>query len=179
MFIDEAGVLMAPLVRRSWAPCGHTPVLHQRTRSHKKVSVIAALCISPDRDRLHLYFRLHPDANINSPLVIDFLRNLSNQLTHPIVLVWDRRWAHRSKMVQNFIRSRPQLHPHFLPPYAPELNPVEYAWSYLKMNPLANRPLLDVDSLVDTTRRHSRWLQRNQKLLRSFMKHSPLFLRLK
>jgi transposase len=34
VFIDESGLLMAPLVRRSWAPCGYTPILYQRTQSH-------------------------------------------------------------------------------------------------------------------------------------------------
>ncbi|NOZ10206.1 MAG: hypothetical protein GXP09_04080 [Gammaproteobacteria bacterium] len=67
---------MAPLVRRSWSPCGQTPVLVQRTRSHKKVSVIAALCVAPRRDHMHLYFRLHPDTHINAVLIIAFLRQL-------------------------------------------------------------------------------------------------------
>jgi hypothetical protein len=49
-FLDETGLLMAPLVRRSWSPQGETPVLHQRGRCHKKVSVVAALCVSPSRD---------------------------------------------------------------------------------------------------------------------------------
>ena len=64
------------------------------------------------------------------------------------------------------------------PPYAPELNPVEYAWGYLKMNPLANRPAFQTEELATMTRRSTRALQRNEPLLRSFLRHSPLFLRL-
>lgn len=172
-------MLMAPLVRRSWAPQGHTPVLYQRTRTHKKVSVIAALCVTPDRDRVHLYFRLHPDANINSLYVADFIRILSRQLDGPIVLIWDRFSAHRSKKVQALLRDHHDYHAYFLPTYAPELNPVENVWSYLKMNPMANLALMDVDSLADTTRKSGRSLQRKHKLLRSFIRHTPLFLRLK
>ncbi len=70
------------------------------------------------------------------------------------------------------------LHTFFLPAYAPELNPVEYAWGYLKMNPLANRPTFETAELAALARRHTRALQRNQSLLRSFLRHSPLFLRL-
>jgi hypothetical protein len=51
-----------------------------------------------------------------------------------------------------------------LPAYAPELNPVECAWSYLKMNPLANRPAFDTDWLAAMTRRSTRALQRNEPL---------------
>jgi transposase len=165
---------MAPLVRRSWNPRGQTPVLYQRTRSHKKVSAIAALCIAPCRNRVHLYFRLHPDVNINADLVIEFLRHLVRQLDGPVVLVWDRLLAHRARKVQAFIRNTTDLYVYLLPPYAPELNPVENVWGYLKMNPLSNQPFFDVDSLTTVTRSHGRSIQRKQSLLRSFVKHSPL-----
>ena len=56
---------MAPLVRRTWAPRGHTPVLMQRGRSRRKVSVIGALVISPRRRRVRAYFSLLPDANFD------------------------------------------------------------------------------------------------------------------
>ncbi|MEW5994299.1 MAG: transposase [Candidatus Zixiibacteriota bacterium] len=167
---------MAPLVRRSWHPRGHPPVLYQRTRSHQKVSAIAALTVSPSRDQVRLYFRLHPDVNITASLVMEFLRHLIKQLDGPIVLVWDRLLAHRAKKVQTFIRDTPGFSDHFLPPYAPELNPVENVWCYLKMNPLSNRPFLDVVSLAGTARSHGRSIQRKQTLLRSFIEHTPLAL---
>ena len=170
---------MAPLVRRSWCPRGQTPVLYQRTCSHKKVSVIAALCISPCKKRLNLYFRLHPDANINALSAKEFLQNLLKQLRSPVGLVWDNFTAHRAKEVQNFILQNPSLHVFFFPPYAPELNPVENVWSYVKMNSMANLPIMDIDSLTSTTRCHVKSIQRKQNLLRSFFKNSHLSLRLK
>lgn len=179
VFIDESGMLMAPLVRRSWSPRGETPLFHQRTRSHQKVSAIAALCVPPTREDIHLYFRLHPNANVNTKAVIDFLRVLLQELNGPIVLIWDRLQAHRAKVTRQFFERHQRLHPHFLPPYAPELNPVENVWSYLKMNPLANFAPLDLDALVQTTRHHGRSLQRKHNLLRSFMAHCPLSLRIR
>lgn len=170
---------MAPVVRRSWAPRGNTPILYQRTRSHRKVSVIAALCVTPGRDSVHLYFRLHPDANINSVSVSNFLKNLLKQLNKPMVLVWDRFLAHRAKRVQSLVRNSRNCYSFFLPPYAPELNPVENVWSYLKINPMANLTPFDIGSLTETTRSKGRSLQRKQKLLRSFMKHTCLSLHLK
>ena len=166
---------MAPLVRRSWARCGQTPILYQRTRSHQKVSVIAALCVDFNSDRLHLYFRLRPEQNINADAVIEFLRHLLRQLDSPVVLIWDRLMAHRAVKIKRFINNRAQVHFFFLPPYAPELNPVENLWGYLKMNPLANYAATDVDSLAATTRHHARSVQRRPNLLVSFLKRSPLF----
>ena len=170
---------MAPLVRRSWAPRARTPVLSQRTRSHQKVSIIAALCASPARDRVRCFFRLHPDANLTAALIVDFLRQLARQLRTPIVLIWDRLQAHRGKTVQAYLHETPMIRSILLPPSAPELNPTEYLWSYLKTNPLANLAPLDLATLTAAARHHARSLQRNEALLRSFIRHSPLSLRLK
>jgi len=170
---------MAPLVRRSWAPSGRTPILFQRTRSHKKVSVIAALCVAPARDAVRLYFRLHPDANIRTPHVCAFLRQLSYQLGDPIWVVWDRLQAHRAKHTRRSLDRHREIRTSFLPPYAPELNPVEGLWSYLKINPLANAEIFSLDDLAFTARNHTRTLQRNEPLLRSFITHCGLSLRLR
>jgi transposase len=179
VFLDEAGFLMAPLVRRGWRPRTCPAVLHQRTRAHQKVSVIAALCVAPGRDAVRMYFRLHPNANVNSAVVIAFLRVLRKQLGGPFILVWDGLQAHRSRRTLDFIDEQEDIHVEPLPPYAPELNPVEYAWSYLKMNPLANLAAPELDVLAKVARRAGRSVQRKPRLLRSFLAHSPLSLRLK
>jgi transposase len=179
VFLDESGLLMAPLVRRTWAPTGKTPCLFQRTRAHEKVSVIAALCISPARETVRLYFRLHPDKNIRTVLVIDFLVNLMLHCRGSIILVWDRLQVHRSKKVQRFLGESHRIRSFYLPPYAPELNPVEYVWGYLKRNPLANVAMSDSKALGRVARSRGRSLQKKDRLLRSFITHSPLPLRLK
>ena len=169
---------MAPLVRRSWSPCGQTPVLTQSGRHHRKVSAIAALCVAPGRDEVRLYFRLYPDQNIDAERVIAFLQQLKLHLGR-FCLLWDRLQAHRARLTQAFLEQRPAICPTYFPPYAPELNPVEYAWSWLKTNPMANIACLDLDTLAHTTRRHTRSLQYQPPLLRSFIHHSPLSFRLR
>jgi hypothetical protein len=172
-------MMMAPLARRSWSPCGQTPLLYQKTCSHKKVSVVAALCIAPCRSRLHLFFRLHPDANINTDATVSFLKNLLKELSGAVIIIWDRFLPHRSHRVQDFRRINPRLQLHYFPPYAPELNPVENVWSYTKMNPMANMTPKELDSLTRNTRQSIRSVQKRQSLLRSFFKQSGLSLRLK
>jgi transposase len=178
VFLDESGLLMMPLVRRTWAPRGQTPCLRQRTNAYRKVSAIAVLVVSPRRDRVRLLFRLHPNANINAASALLFLRHLRRHIRGPMILIWDRLQAHRAWIVQSYIAGKRTWRSDFLPAYAPELNPVEYVWCYLKTNSLANEALYDLESLTRTARRHGRSLQRRQALLRSFLKHSPLFLRL-
>jgi len=96
-----------------------------------------------------------------------------------VILLWDRFLAHRARVVQAYIAKNKSWRSEFLPPYAPELNPVENVWNYLKSNSMANEVLYDLENLTKAARRHSRGLQRRQPLLRSLLKHTPLFLRLK
>jgi hypothetical protein len=180
VFIDESGFLMAPHLRRSWAPRGVTPLLYQRGRSWGKVSAIAALLVPPGRDDVACVFRLHRDANIIADHVLSFLRELASHLSGTsFFVIWDRWQPHRERRVRSFLATSPAVGSAFLPAYAPELNPVEYLWGYLKTNHLANLPSLDSTALVTTTRRLARSVQRRRALLRSFIDHSPLSLHLR
>ncbi len=167
--------MMAPLVRRTWAPRGQTPVLYQKTRSHKKVSVIAALTVPPKYMRVGLYFSLYSNANVTSDRVIRFLRHLCRQIQSPILVIWDRLMTHRSKAVNRLLQRRKNLHCEFLPPYAPELNPVEHLWGHLKTNPLANWAPRDLESLAYAARYQTGCLRKRKSLLRSFLHATPLF----
>ncbi len=133
----------------------------------------------PSRKRVHLSFRLHPNTTLTAVEVVAFLRQLRRHLGGLMVLLWDRLPAHRAGSVHAFLTPASRIHPVCFPPYAPELNPIEYAWGYLKGTPLANWAPLDVETLVTGARRAHRGLQRHPALLRSFIRHSPLFVRLK
>lgn len=178
VFLDESGLLMAPLVRRTWAPVGQTPVLYQRTRSHERISMIAALTVSPRRRKVGLYFSLLPNENVNTSNLLPFLRQLRRHLGSPLVLVWDRLNVHRSVWARLRRRSR-TIHAEFLPPYAPELNPVELFWSYLKRNPLANDAALDMETLHRRAQRQSARIASAPDLLHAFLRGTPLSLRLR
>jgi transposase len=176
VFIDESGLLLLPVVRRTWSRCGQTPVLRHVGRSLKKVSAIAALCVSPDRREVRLYFQLLVDENFNAVAVLGFLKQIARHFADPLLLVWDRAKIHRGLNTAVFLDVM-QWRQFYFPPYAPELNPVEYVWSYLKTNPLANLACPEVALLASAGRRHARSLQHKPGLLRSFIRHSPLPLR--
>ncbi len=75
-----------------------------------------------------------------------------SQLGGPIVLVWDNLNTHVSAVMAALVAARPWLTVFRLPPYAPELNPVEPVWSHLKRS-LANltkHTLAELTSLVKT-----------------------------
>ena len=122
---------------------------------------------------------MYAGRDVDSRLVIKFLKSLNEELRADWCLLWDRLNAHRAKITTAYLQTVPQIHAFFLPAYAPELNCVEYVWCYCKMNPLANVAVYEVAELAAKARRSGRSLQRKPELLRSFIRHSPLFLRLK
>jgi transposase len=164
-------------VRRTWAAAGFTPVVHQRLRSYKHLSAIAALSISPRRCRLGFTWQLHRES-IKQPQTLGWLRQLLRHLKGPIVLVWDRLPVHRAAGIGRYVAKHPRLRIEHLPPYAPELNPVEYAWSWLKMNPLANRCAQDLDELTASANGAKQTIARDQRLLSGFVHATKLPIRL-
>lgn len=170
---------MAPLVRRTWSPCGQTPVLTQRGRSRRKVSVIGALTISPRRRRVRAYFGFLPDANYDGAAILAFVKQLSRTVRAPIELIWDRLQAHHRGPVGAWLARSRRVRAHLLPAYAPELNPVELIWGYAKTNPLANFAPTELPELLMQTQRATLDIAENQPLLRSFIQHGSLPLRLK
>lgn len=170
--------MLNPLVRRTWAAAGFTPLLYQRLRSYKHLSAIGALSISPRRRRFGFWWRLHRES-IKQPQTVEFLRQLLRHLPGPVVLLWDRLPVHRAAAIRRFAAKRSRLRIEFLPPYAPELNPVEYAWGWLKMNPLANRCAQDLDQLTTAAMAAKGQMATNQRLLRGFVHASKLPIRLK
>ena len=129
---------MNPLVRRTWAPKGKTPILPSWGRHRDKVSVIAALSVAPTLRRLGLYFLADPKHYITAETVVKFLRELLKHLRGPVIVVWDGGTNHKGPLVRALCARHPRLHLERLPAYAPDLNPVEFIWSHLKYARLAN-----------------------------------------
>jgi transposase len=177
VFIDETGIFLSPVVRRTWAPQGQTPILRTRTRHHRHLSGIGAISISPRRRRLGWYLNFHADSSIRQEQVIAFLRQLMRHLRGHIFVIWDRLNAHRGKQVSKFLARHPRLHVEFLPPYAPELNPNEYGWNHLKGHSLGNYCPHDVHELHRTVNKTVRALKTRQALLQGFVKATRLPLR--
>jgi transposase len=164
---------MAPVVRRTWAPRGQTPVIRHRTRSHKKISAVGAIAIRSTGRSPRLMFRLLEGQNLDSALAVQFLVQLKQNIQGPIIVIWDRLQAHRSKKVMTWLANQTRIEIEHFPPYAPELNPVEYLWAYLKTSPLANYVPEDLDQLYLETKSALCGARKRKDLLLSFIDHSP------
>ena len=176
VFIDEAGFMLAPILRRTWAPRGCTPVLRV-SAPHDRISVIGAISISPQSKQFCFYFRLLQDnVNFRGQSVVGFLDELRRKIPGPITVLWDEIPIHRSHAVRVFLRKHRKIVVEEFPPYAPELNPVDYVWAYAKYSRLANYCPPNLNVLRDQITAELRRLKKRHDLLRSFLNHSGLSL---
>jgi transposase len=167
VFVDESGLSERPTRVRSWAKRGHTPVL-QYCFNWKQLSLIAGVTF------YRFYFRLFPGA-IAGPQVIEFLRALKTQIKRKLLIIWDGLSAHRSRLVRDYIEGlNGAIQIERLPGYAPELNPVEYVWGYLKRHEVANLCVKDFAQLTDFARNRLKSMQRRPTLLTAFWKQAEL-----
>ena len=173
VFLDESGYMLTPTVRRTWAPCGRTPILDGWDR-RDRLSAISCLSASPKAGRLNLYFRLLPH-NVHGEDVVAFLRELKAGLRGPLTVLWDRSPVHRkSSVVRAYLERHPEIVTEDLPAYAPELNPDELVWAWSKYGRLANLAANDTDQLAETVIDELMYLKEHPELLASFIEKTEL-----
>ena len=160
---------MAPLIRSSLAPAGHTPVLRHQAKHRQKVSLAAALCRSPQRGHVRMIYEVFPDAYVNDLLYADFLRQtLLAQVRGPVILIHDGAALHRGEWMEDLMDDVNRLEVHELPPYAPELNVVEQLWNWTKDKKLVNFASEDVNQLASAALYLMETAARDQHRLQSF-----------
>lgn len=135
----------------------------------KQLSMIAGVSLS------NAYFRLH-EGSIKSPQIVEFLKALVKQVGRKMLIVWGGLKAHRSRLVRDYVdRLDGTIELAFLPPYAPDLNPVEYLWAWLKRHALANYCPNSIADLAHTARGQLKSAQRRTTLIAAFWKQADLF----
>jgi transposase len=174
VLIDETGLFLNPTVRRSWALSGHTPVIGGDGGPRRKVSVIGAVTVSPAAHRLGFYFATAVNGYFSAERVVEFLRDLMRHLPGKVVVVWDGGGNHKGPAIRAFLKRNSRLRLVRLPAYAPDLNPVEAVWSWLKWGRLANFVPDDLDELDDWAVEYLLELKCSPALLRTLWDRSEL-----
>jgi transposase len=164
---DETGHSFRARPGTTWARRGLTPVLR---RVSKRRAVSSVVAITPDG---RLYAR-HFRTSIASRCVILALRDFRRKIGMPLLVVWDRLNAHRSRATAAFIAAHaPDFAVAYLPAYAPELNPEEQCNACVK-RAMENALPESVADLHRLARREFRRLQRRPAMIVSFFRHAGL-----
>ena len=143
-------------------------------RHRDKVSTIAAISVAPRRRWVGLYWRTDPGHYIDAAAVAAFLEGLLRHLHGEVIAVWDGGSNHKGPLIRDLLSRYPRLHLERLPAYAPDLNPVEFVWSYLKYGLMANFVPRDVRDLDRVVNEHMDELAVRPALVRSLWRGSKL-----
>lgn len=133
----------------------------QATRDH--LSAISGL--TPE-GRLFVQTQDHAFSGADAA---QFLRHLTRQVSHKLLVIWDGAPIHRSKEVKAFLASEAgrDVYLERLPGYAPDLNPDEGVWQLLKGVELKNRVCLHLGELFSEFRKAVKRLRQKPWLLRA------------
>lgn len=174
VFIDESGFMLAPVIRRTYAPRGHSPVC-KVADPHGKISVIGAMSVSPHHRHFGLHFDLLDDnANYRGHTVVPFLEEIRRRIRGPLTILWDAIPIHRAEPVMGYLRKHRTIVSELFPRYAPDLNPVDKIWFYVKFDRLPNFAPLRLSDLRIEVQAELRRLQRKPGILKSLFHLSSL-----
>lgn len=112
--------------------------------------------------------------SITSLEVVAFLKQLQRLIPGLLLVIWGGSPTHRSRVIKDYLASgaTQRLHLERFPGYAPELNPTEWVWSYLKLADLAN---IAYDHLVELDAHLSKAQKRLQckpNLIQAFIQNA-------
>jgi transposase len=129
---DESGFYLLPLAVRTWAPRGQTPIVRVKL-THDHLSVISAITLDG-----RLFVQVRKDS-YDGEAVVEFLRLLLRKVRGKLLVIWDGSPIHHGQAVKEYLRegAAKRLQLEQLPGYAPDLNPDEGIWNYLKRVELA------------------------------------------
>lgn len=174
VFLDESGFQLTPTVRRTLAPRGRTPVL-KCWDNRAKISAISAVVLSPRRYLPDLAFALLPDRkNVRAEEVVAFLKQLRERLPR-FTVIWDRSTIHwKSRLVRAYLAEHPEIVAEDFPGYAPELNPDELVWGWVKYSELCNLAAANLGHLRDEITAALVRLKTHAYMLWDFLAHTKL-----
>jgi transposase len=163
-FWDESGFRADAVHGKTWGKKGQTPVVE---RPGQRQSISAASAVNAKGAFWYCTYQ----GGLNAELFVVLLKMMMRNRRKPVHLVVDGLPAHKTKLVTAYVEStNGMLTLHFLPGYAPELNPDELVWSHVKRTGVARAPLRKGETLSDKVEAQLAKIKRMPKLVRSFFK---------
>jgi transposase len=149
-------------LQRTWGAKGETPIV-ATSGQRQRVNAISAVNASGA-----FWYDVYT-GKFNAELFISKLKAFMRRQRRPVFLVLDGHPAHRAKIVAAYVQSlKGQLELHFLPGYAPDLNPDEFVWNHLRQSGVTKTPLKQNEQLKARVEKDLAKIKRNPRLVRSF-----------
>jgi transposase len=138
----------------------------RRVSKRRALSTVVGLTLSG-----RIYKRHFAHA-ISGEDIVATLHHFRRHIPGPLI-IWDRLNAHRSTVVKAYVEAHPEIEVHWLPPYAPDLNPEEGCHGNVKQH-WRNAMPADVGDLRAGVDRGLARLRRRPDLILGFFRHARL-----
>ncbi len=164
-FWDESGFRADTVHGKTWGARGQTPVVN---RPGQRQSISAASAVN---SKGAFWFATY-QGGLTGELFVVLLKKLMHRRKKAVHMVVDGLPAHKKALVKQYVASTDgKLTLHFLPGYAPDLNPDELVWSHTKRTGVARRPLRKGENLEEKVNEQLKAVADNPALVRSFFGH--------
>ncbi len=161
-FWDESGFRADGVHGKTWGEKGKTPVIE---RPGQRQSISAASAVNATGGFWYCTY----EGGLTAELFISLLRKMMRNREAPVHLVLDGLPAHKTGLVKQYVESmNGRLTLHFLPGYAPDLNPDELVWSHMKRTGVARAPLRKGEKLADKVRSQLAKIKKSPGMVRAF-----------
>ena len=170
VLVDQSGFYLLPGLVRTYAPGGQTPVIRAPlSRDH----LSARGGITPEGK---LYLMVQERAYRGAD-VVGFLKHLARHITGKLLVLWDGAPLHRSQAVKEYLSNGAahRIHLEQFPGYAPELNPAEGIWNYLKRVELKNLCCQSISHLYDELRKAKERLRHKTNVILGCIKQPGFY----
>jgi|TARA_Y100000310_G_C20395457_1_gene674880 transposase len=166
VYLDEAGSNLAMTPNSSWSPKNERAYDKKPACRGSNLSMIGAIK-STGMKALYSY-----DGAVDSNKFVDFVENnLLKELKDGDVLIMDNSAVHHSGIVRNCLNKH-GIRVLYLPPYSPELNPIEEAWSVIK-NKLRHEKSRTLSAYVNSLEKAKNCI--TVEKIAGFFKHAEAF----
>ena len=163
-FWDESGFRADAVQGKTWGMRGHTPIVEL---PGNRQSISAASAVNAKGAFWFVTYK----GGMTAELFVALLKHIMRRRRKPLLLVLDSLPAHKARIVRDYVEStNGKLELHFLPGYAPELNPDELVWNYVKRTGTAKSPLAFGELLQDRIDADLQAVQADSALIRSFFR---------
>ena len=171
-FQDESAVRLLPSISRSYSPKGVSPEIKCDEKNKKYVSISGVISVTGK-----LYYEVREEEGFKQKGLTRFLSNCRKAMRKNLLLIWDNAPAHKSKEIKMYLAEQDEEDPAIwmenIPPYSPELNPIEQLWAYVKKE-LANQFFKTTKALKQAVIDTLEVIKNNKEIIISFFQHEKL-----
>jgi transposase len=138
-FADETGIEGEPRPRRRWAPRGSKPII-VRNGAHIRMNIMGTVC--PRSGEFFAIETSYSDSETFQVFLDEARKSIIPTRKRNVLILDNATWHKKKTLNWHFFE------PLYLPPYSPDLNPIERLWLVLKAKWFNNIHCKTVEELI-------------------------------